>query len=75
MIDDDHKAIIDRYVNDRCHVGSGFQSLIIGSPNIHRLDVRVRANLANILLYIVDNVPAKARGSRDNYKNWCGTIE
>lgn len=75
MINEHHKGIVDRYVEQRLHAGSGFQSLIEGRPVIGRLDLSVRENLANILLYIEKAVPPEARGSRENYRNWCGEAE
>ena len=70
-----HKAVIDRYVTHRCHAGAGFQSIIEGRPTWARLDEYVRRDIAKIMDYVHDTVPEQARGSRANYKRWCGEAE
>jgi hypothetical protein len=66
------RGVIHRYVENRCHPGSGFQRMIIADLNPSFLDKELRANLVEVLEMIQREVPAEARGSEEAFRKWIG---
>jgi hypothetical protein len=72
---EDQKALIDNYVHHRIPTGGAFQSIIEGRPLIWKFSADTKLHLASIMEYVFNTVPEQARGSRENYKAWCGSAE
>ncbi len=67
-------AILHRFMYDRCHPGGAFQSIILGQPQVGRMDPQTRADLADILLWCDQHMPMHLR-ERPGFTEWCGTAE
>lgn len=66
------RGVIRRYVDNRCHPGSGFHRLMVANLNPGFLDSELRANLVQVLEMIQKEVPEEARGSEQAFRNWIG---
>ncbi len=73
MIPAHTKAALDRYVEHRLQPG-GFLTAVLSNDlfgAVAKADSENRAALADIVVYIYNNIPSDAWGSRDTVWKWC----
>lgn len=77
MIEERHKAAIERYVKDGCPTGRFLQYVLENdlSNSFGFADEHSRENLYDIVKYLYNEVPGSCWGSKEKVKNWMAKFQ